>query len=213
MNVSEQWTLVTADIERAIKEGIERREDSIRRGLKDKFPFKGTPEEQERARREQDIQSKGSEIAAQRFWKLAEPVGPTGSFHSPDLGTNVQIRWSKYYTAHLSIYGKHGTRAQDDLSHYYVLITGEIPVFSFRGWVKGREVRASWWEPDKHVWWVPQGQLHPISLLCVASGLKRLLRDPRLDDLPPDYFTSYPKGGQPLAPVVQRVMKGLNGPV
>jgi len=206
MNSTEIWTLVTADIELAIKQGIERREDSIRRGLKDKFPFAGTPEEQEVARREQDIQSKGSEIAAQRYFKLKEPVGATGSFHSPDLGTNVQVRWTKYSTGHLCIYGQHGSRVADNLAHYYVLVTGEIPVFCFRGWLKGREVRASWWDPKKHVWWVPQGALHPISLLCVASGLKRLLRDPRLDDLPPDYFTSYPKPVLPIAKTVQKVL-------
>lgn len=207
MNLSEQHTLVTADIERAIKEGIERREDSIRRGLKDKFPFPGTPEEQEVARRENDIQSRGSEIAAQRFFKLKEPVGATGSFHSPDLGTNVQIRWTKYRTGHLCIYGKWKSRPPDDLSHYYVLVTGEIPVFTFCGWLRGREVRASWWDKEKHAWWVPQGFLHPIGLLCVASGLRRLVRDPRLDDLPPDYFTSYPAKTGPLAAKVREIMR------
>lgn len=93
-----------------------------------------------------------------QFWS-----GSVGSFRSADVGINVQIRHTTLENGCLII------RHYDDLNHYYVLVTGNVPTFTVVGWIKGADaikkeyIRAPCGrEPE---YFVPQYELHEFKLV------------------------------------------------
>lgn len=107
-----------------------------------------------------DIESAAAEMAVHKaldsFWN-----GRLNSFKGPDLGKNIQIRSTKYSNGHLIL------RPMDNPDHLYILVTGQIPVFTVVGRIQGREAMvdtyAMQWGNGDRAWKIPQDALKPIT--------------------------------------------------
>ena len=74
-----------------------------------------------------------------------------------DIGTRIEVKWTKYRDGHLAI---GGTDRQEDVA---ILVTGRSPVYEIAGWLPIQMAR----KPKYHhigygVHWVPQNNLFPI---------------------------------------------------
>jgi hypothetical protein len=107
---------------------------------------------------ESDIQAAGSELAYAKFRNVHWNAG-VDTFKGPDIGTNVQIRHSKLPHASLIL------RPADSDDEYYVLVTGEFPIFKIVGWLKGVDAKHEEFlkSPGRKAaaWFVPQNKLKP----------------------------------------------------
>ena len=101
------------------------------------------------------------EMAAARalgmYWDHA-----VGNYKAADLGEDVQVRTRSEHWHDLIV------RPDDDSEHTYVLVTGRAPSYSVVGYILGSKAQQpEWWKSvgtrDKESWFVPQGDLHPIS--------------------------------------------------
>lgn len=192
-------TLDAAGAEKARQDGLAQYLHSRGIRIKNKWEFKGTKTEQERAMLEGAINGRGGEILISDLLDL--PLGPAyGSFHAADVGTDIQVRTSTW-----PIVGDRprlGMRQKKDpRTHFYILLSGQIPTFRLVGWMHATEIIQFGSEegirrdnepgivPD---WFVPAPLLHHISELPHFKATGKSWWDRRLDDLPDDFFDSLP---------------------
>jgi hypothetical protein len=81
-----------------------------------------------------------------------------------DLGQNVEVRTRRKRHWDLIV------RTDDVFSRYFVLVTGQAPVFFVHGWIHGEDAcRNEWWKTytagRSESWFVPQDFLQDISTL------------------------------------------------
>jgi site-specific recombinase XerD len=109
-----------------------------------------------------DIEGACAEMAVAktlgRYWHaiVSDPNGLPG-----DAGT-YQVRSTVHDSGQLVVY------EHDDAAAIFVLVTGRVPVFTIRGWLRGGLARrAEWWREKAKVpaYFVPQQELRPMSEL------------------------------------------------
>lgn len=108
-----------------------------------------------------DIEGACAEIAVAkcigRYWS-----GSVGSFKEPDIGQDVQVRWTHLVTGRLIV------RDDDPDEHRYVLVVGTAPRYRVVGWMRGSEAKNPLFAKDPNgrpsAFFVPQSCLHPIAL-------------------------------------------------
>lgn len=109
-----------------------------------------------------DIEGACAELAVarllKRYWHalVSDPNGLPG-----DAG-EYQIRSTTHGNGQLVVY------EHDDDAATFVLVTGKVPAFTVRGWLRATDAkRSAWWREDAKVpaYFVPQSELRPIEEL------------------------------------------------
>lgn len=147
--------LTWAEVNLAVQIGTARRIDSRQSRLTNAHGFGG------QASWDTDIEGAGAELA---FAKWAGWYWDAGvrTFKQPDVGL-IQVRSTKLSAGRLIL------RPNDPRHEVYVLVTGEMPTLTLRGWLYGWEamrpefVAAPNGQPP--CWMVPQPDLHPMPQL------------------------------------------------
>lgn len=90
------------------------------------------------------------------FWSPS-----VGTFHAvADVGRNVEVRCTRRPDGALIV------RENDAPERWYVLVTGEPPTFTVRGYIRGAAARRPEYIRDPHghrpSWFVPQSALTPM---------------------------------------------------
>jgi hypothetical protein len=87
----------------------------------------------------EDIEGAAAELAVAKalglYWG-----GEIDTFKSPDLPHGIQVRWTPNHANSLIV------RKADPDDDLYVLVTGVMPNFFIRGFLKGSEAKNSIWE-------------------------------------------------------------------
>lgn len=137
----------------AVLAGAHRITESMRQGLRDRGGFTGDTWE---------INIMGSVAEAAAALALGQEFhAGVNTFEAPDIGGDVQVRWTKYSNGHLKV-------KQDDADkERFVLVTGSNPhELSVVGWIWGHEAKQQPWFHDmgksgrELCYWVPQSALH-----------------------------------------------------
>jgi len=107
----------------------------------------------------QNAEAVGSEMAVAMYFDVRNFVPTVNTFkNEADIGSKVEIKWTKYETGHLII--RPSEREQD----VAVLVTGRSPVYFIVGWMP-----VSWARKPKYLnaldqnYWVNQRDLLPIA--------------------------------------------------
>jgi hypothetical protein len=80
----------------------------------------------------------------------------------PDLGTNVEVRWTAPTARDLFLYLD---ALRDKPERFFLLVVGFAPDFEIIGWIKGENARRNSWlvvYPEREVYRVPAAELHPV---------------------------------------------------
>lgn len=141
------------EIEMAVQVGLRRRLETLRQGLKDAHGFGGEHPW------ELDIQGAAAELALAKFlgryWD-----GSVNTMKRGDVG-QLQVRSTDRANGSLII------RSNDSDDDYFVLVTGSIPQFNVRGWIKGSDAKVAEYEKAPNgrppAWFVPQHVLIPLA--------------------------------------------------
>lgn len=96
--------------------------------------------------------------ALNRYW---DPR--LNTFHNvADIGDDIEVRSTDRDGGCLIV------RENDPPERWYVLVTGEPPSLTVRGYIKGSKARRDEWVRDPHdhraAWFVPQSELTPMPL-------------------------------------------------
>jgi len=82
------------------------------------------------------------------------------TFHRADVGEDIQIRGTWRVDGCLL------HRPDEPAEHWYCLVTGDPPVMTIRGWIRGENARRDEWRRNWNggslVWAVPQAVLVPL---------------------------------------------------
>jgi len=107
---------------------------------------------------ERDIQAAAAEMAFAKARKMYWDFS-VNTFKKPDVA-HIQIRHTIRSSGRLIV------RPDDSDDETFVLVTGEIPNFTLRGHIKGRDAKQDQFLNNpgggKPCWMVPQGDLKPI---------------------------------------------------
>jgi hypothetical protein len=143
----------TVGLRRRIKSMLDNRHDNDRDKGADKWQI--------------DIEGAMAELAAAKALGMYWPA-TVDTFKGPDIGDDIQVRWTKYNDGRL-LY-----RNADSTDEYYVLVTGCAPGYEVRGWILGAHARRDEWADNPggmgRAYFVPQSHLQPISDLRVMKG-------------------------------------------
>jgi hypothetical protein len=109
---------------------------------------------------EKEIEAIGAEIAFARLIGEEWVDGPTPDYDG-DVGSGMQVRHTAHKNGHLLIH------PGDSDDHFFFLVTGNYPVFTVVGWLRGADGKsASLWKelvPGRPAFCVPQGMLRKMS--------------------------------------------------
>lgn len=93
--------------------------------------------------------------------------GTVNSFKGADVGRNIQVRTRSRHDWDLIV------RTDDSDLDWFVLVTGQAPDFTLRGYIKGRDAKRQEWLRDHgghgDAYFVPQSALTPIEPQAVAA--------------------------------------------
>jgi len=107
---------------------------------------------------ELDVRSAQAELAVAKALGIYWTMG-VDTFHGPDLGSNIQVRYTKYATGKLIL------RKGDNPDHkYYLVASSRDDQYRVVGWIYGRDGMLDKWTAalDKSrpaCWAVPQSSL------------------------------------------------------
>ncbi len=120
--------------------GIMRQADSVCNGRKPRFP--------EKYPGELLLNHQFGALAEIAFCKVVDRYySPTvNTFHVPDVGTDIEIRYSN--TGKLKV-------REDDNDVYCVLMSGNLPVFEYHGWIWCDDAKKDGWKRDYGNFGVP----------------------------------------------------------
>ncbi len=136
--------------------GVLRRIQSKTTGLKNNHGYEGTDPWQT------DIEAAGAELAVSKALNLHWNAG-VNTFRAPDIGENLQVRWTPLITGSLIL------RETDGDLAYYVLVVGCMPDMQIAGFIRGRDGKKGRWlkSPGGRppAYFVPQEALRPLDHL------------------------------------------------
>jgi hypothetical protein len=126
--------LTTEEMKEALAAANERQNESVGSGRKASAGLNQKASDSEYGRQ---LNANGA-FAERAVAKLLEKDWSTrlNTFHGPDVGERIQVRWSGKEYAGLII------RPADDLRFRYVLVVGQAPNLKVVGWVWGKEAKA-----------------------------------------------------------------------
>ena len=139
--------LTKFELKQAAMVGVDRRIESIDRGLHSKKFTART------SYWETDIQGAAAEMALAKhlgkYWGFSVNVGKEA-----DLGENMQVRSSAHPNAHLIV------RKPDSESDNYILVIAHNELlYEIKGWISGKDAKTEdFWNKDS--WWIPQERLN-----------------------------------------------------
>jgi len=89
--------------------------------------------------------------------------GGVDTFSAPDVGKNVQVRTRRKHSYELIV------RKTDNPNHYYVLVTGQAPLYCVRGWIQGKDAMnerflANHGDHWNAAYFVPANELKPMKV-------------------------------------------------
>ena len=152
-------TLTFAQCVQAALGGAMRRIFALQAGRPDRYGYK------ERDPWGTDIESAGAELAtALELGLYWTPWAKQPQDVPADVGRNVGVRWRSL---------DHGcliTHHTDEDDHYYVLVTGRMPNYTPRGFMRGAETKTPerWGDPfhtGRPAFWTEQSDLLPFDEL------------------------------------------------
>ncbi len=105
-------------------------------------------------------ESIGSEWAVAKYFGLPfDPFEDKGK-RKADVGTGIEVRWTKYELGQLIVY------EYDRPTDIAVLVTGEAPNYYIAGWIPVTMAQKPRYRHTKQpTWWVTQINLQPIENL------------------------------------------------
>ena len=81
-----------------------------------------------------------------------------------DVGTNIEVRWTRWNLGHLIVYP---TDRDDDIA---ILVCGKSPHYRIAGWIPVKVARSNRYKhSSQDSWWVDQDNLHPLAELYKSS--------------------------------------------
>ncbi len=116
----------------------------------------------------EDIEGAAAELCVAKglnmYWN-----GGIDTFKDPDLGINIQVRWTPSHSNSLIV------RPADSDEDYYILVTGQIPTMKVHGYVQGKYAKDEYWlrAPNGRppAYFVAKDYLRPIEeLLPLIAG-------------------------------------------
>ena len=106
-----------------------------------------------------DINGAAAELAFCK-WKGIHWSASVDNFTGADVGDDIQIRNAQKDDGSLAI------KEHDQNDHVFVLLTGRIPEFTLRGWIRGKDGKKPHWKSNinkgQDTWLVPQEALRKI---------------------------------------------------
>jgi hypothetical protein len=126
-------TLTPYELRMAATVGVNRRIDSIAKGVKDQIPLESIP------RWEIDVEGACAEVAVAKalglFWD-----GSVGTFRRPDLHGRIQVRLCRNRR-----YPSLVVRPKDNDSDIFVLVLGSAPNYEIVGMIEGGRAKRGQW--------------------------------------------------------------------
>lgn len=107
----------------------------------------------------EDIEGAGAELCVAKalgiYWN-----GGIDTFKNPDLGHNIQVRWTPSHSNSLIV------RSADPDTDYYVLVTGTLPTLTIQGYALGSYAKNEYWSKAPNgrppAYFVPKDYLRPV---------------------------------------------------
>ena len=106
-----------------------------------------------------------AEIVVARYFGINDFDPADSQFKkTADVGSRIEVKWTKYDSGALII------GDSDRNSDIAVLVTGQSPVYSIKGWIPVAIAKNQRWRRrDQPTFWVDQYNLHPIENLRRSS--------------------------------------------
>lgn len=109
-------------------------------------------------------ESLASELVVARELGIEYDLNYDGFKQFADVGTNIEVRWTRWNLGHLIVYP---TDREGDIA---ILVCGRSPNYRIAGWIPVSVARASRYKhSSQESWWVDQHNLHPLSDLYKSS--------------------------------------------
>ena len=109
-------------------------------------------------------ESLASELVVARELGIDYDLNYDGFKQFADVGTNIEVRWTRWNLGHLIVYP---TDRDDDIA---ILVCGKSPTYRIAGWIPVKVARANRYKhSSQDSWWVDQHNLHPLSELYKSS--------------------------------------------
>lgn len=148
----------------AVAIGAGRRIESVVAKRRDAFGYKDNDGW------ETDVEGAGAEQAYCKYRGVFWPA-TIGNFHGADVGKIIQVRWSRKDV--LIVRPPNWRNQGDNDEHLFVLVTGKMPDYQVRGWIRGGDAKRSEWEVKSSdrspCWMVPVRFLKPIPELVIPE--------------------------------------------
>jgi hypothetical protein len=95
-------------------------------------------------------------VVASYFGLKYDPYADTMKTQA-DVGTNIEVKWTRYENGHLIIY------PNDRQMDVAVLVVGKSPKYYLKGWLPvAMAKRDRFKHRDQNSWWIPSGHLQPM---------------------------------------------------
>jgi hypothetical protein len=95
-------------------------------------------------------------VVSDYFNLLYDPYKDTMKTQA-DVGTNIEVKWTRYESGHLIIY------PNDRQTDVAVLVVGKSPRYYLAGWLPVAMARRDRFKHrDQSSWWVPNNHLQPM---------------------------------------------------
>ena len=110
----------------------------------------------------QQAESVSSEMAVAKFLKIEDFNADNENYKNlADVGSNIEVKWSRWRDAHLIIYPYD---REEDIA---VLVVGKSPEYYLVGWIPIAQAKAPQnYVATQNTWWVTQKRLNPMKELA-----------------------------------------------
>jgi len=106
-------------------------------------------------------ESLAAEVVVARYFTLPYSIDDSCFKRAADVGSGLEVRWTRYDSGQLIVY------PNDRETDVAILVTGRSGKgFVIAGWMPVKVARRSRYKSGtQNSWWVPQGDLQPITAL------------------------------------------------
>lgn len=111
----------------------------------------------------QHAESVGAEIAVAEYFGIRGFNPSLNTFKSSaDVGSNVEVKWTKYITGNLIVQASQDIRPDD----VCILVVGRSPVYQLVGWIPASmAMMPRYKHPHQASWWIGQNNLFEMKYL------------------------------------------------
>lgn len=105
-----------------------------------------------------------AELLVARYFGLEQDASINRGKMQADVGTGLEIKWTRYSTGHLIIY------PHDRDADVAVLVVGKSPTLKIVGWIPISFAKTKRYRHGtQDTWWIDQSNLNPIENLLGSS--------------------------------------------